>query len=306
VIPNNNSGQQPIFLKLGGSLITEKTVPRTPRPEVLRRLAQEIAEARQANPGLRLLLGHGSGSFGHVPARQYGTRQGVRTPGQWRGFAEVWREANALNRLVVDALQEAGLPVVAFPPSASVTARAGQVAAWDLAPLRAALEAGLLPVVQGDVIFDTVRGGTILSTEEIFEHLARHLRPTRLLLAGIEPGVWKVYPPLSPDSVEKSRNQGVLGGVGAGPGPAPTQDIPIFASSGIIREITPENYTEVLPILGGSQATDVTGGMASKVRQMLALVQALPGLEVLIFSGLKTGLVREALLGGMEGTKIRV
>jgi isopentenyl phosphate kinase len=271
--PSSNLPAQLIFLKLGGSLITDKSVPRTPRLEVLRRLVQEIAEARGANPALSLLLGHGSGSFGHVPARQYGTRQGVRTSEQWRGFAEVWREANALNRLVVDALYEAGLPVVSFPPSASVTARDGQVAAWDITPLRAALEAGLLPVVQGDVIFDTIRGGAILSTEEIFEHLARHLHPARLLLAGIEPGVWKIHPPLS--------------------------DM-------IYSEITPENLAEVLPALGGSQTTDVTGGMASKVGQMLALVQALPGLEVLIFSGLKPGLVREALLGGMEGTKIRV
>ena len=171
MIPDNDSGQQLVFLKLGGSLITDKSAARTPRPEVLSRLAQEIAGARQANPALRLLLGHGSGSFGHVPARQYGTRQGVRSPGQWRGFAEVWREANALNRLVVDALYAAGIPVVAFPPSASVTACDGRLAAWDIAPLRAALAAGLLPVVQGDAIFDTALGGTILSTEEVFIHL---------------------------------------------------------------------------------------------------------------------------------------
>jgi isopentenyl phosphate kinase len=266
--------QQPIFLKLGGSLITNKAKPRTPRLGVLRRLAQEIADARKANPMLPLLIGHGSGSFGHVPARQYGTRQGVRTSEQWLGFAEVWWDASSLNRLVVEALREVGLPVVSFPPSASVTARDGQVAAWDLAPLRAALEAGLLPVVQGDVIFDTVRGGTIFSTEELFAYLARHLHPARLLLAGIEPGVWPVYPPP--------------------------------AGAGIIPKITPDNYTEVLPALGGSQATDVTGGMASKVRQMLALVEELPALEVLVFSGLEPGLVRDVLLGANEGTRISV
>ena len=277
VIPQNYSGPQLIFLKLGGSLITDKTAPRTPRPEVLRRLAVEIAEATKANPEMRLLLGHGSGSFGHVPARQYNTRQGVQTPEQWRGFAEVWRDANALNRLVVDALYEAGLPVIAFPPSACVTARDGQVVDWDITPLRQALDVGLLPVVQGDVIFDAARGGTILSTEDIFMHLARYLRPARLLLAGIEPGVWPEYPP---------RLDG--------------------AARGIVPEITPNNIKEVLPALGGSQATDVTGGMASKVRQMLALVQELPGLEVLVFSGLQPGAVREALLGELSGTKIRV
>jgi isopentenyl phosphate kinase len=277
MIQEHGSDSHLFFLKLGGSLITDKAVPHTPRPEVLARLAQEIAEARRANPVMQLLLGHGSGSFGHVPARQYSTRVGVRTSEQWRGFTEVWREANALDRLVVDALGNAGLPVIDFPPSASVTACDGQVAAWDIAPLQMALETGLLPVIQGDVIFDSARGGTILSTEELFAHLARQLHPARLLLAGIEPGVWPVYPP--------------SGGK---------------ASTGIIRNITPTNFAEVLPGLGGSQAADVTGGMASKVRQMLALVKELPGLEVLIFSGLQPGLVRQALLGECEGTQIRV
>jgi isopentenyl phosphate kinase len=280
VIQTNPFSSLPVFLKLGGSLITDKAIPRRPRREVLRRLAQEIAESRQVNPALRLLLGHGSGSFGHVPASQHGTRQGVRTPEQWRGFAEVWWDAASLNRLVVETLREAGLPAVAFPPSASVTARDGQVAAWDIAPLCAALEAGLLPVVQGDVIFDTVRGGTILSTEELFVYLARQLHPTRLLLAGIEPGVWRKYPPSSPEHTQ--------------------------ISDMIYPEVTPENIDEVLPALGGSQAADVTGGMASKVRQMLALVQEQPGLEVLIFSGQKPGLLGEVLLGAIDGTKIRV
>ena len=63
-----------LFLKLGGSLITDKHTPRTPRPDVLARLMQEITEARAARPGMRIVLGHGSGSFGHVEAKRYGTR----------------------------------------------------------------------------------------------------------------------------------------------------------------------------------------------------------------------------------------
>ena len=192
------------FLKLGGSLITEKTRPHTPRPEVLARLAGEIAAAwKQASwqqaawqqqPGMRLVLGHGSGSYGHVPARRYGTRQGVRTQEEWGGFIEVWREAAALNRLVVDALGEAGLPAMAFPPSAGLTAQDGRLAAWDLSALHAAVQAGLLPVVYGDVVFDFRRGGTIFSTEDLFEILASELKPGRLLLAGLEAGVWLDYP----------------------------------------------------------------------------------------------------------------
>ena len=136
-----------VLLKLGGSLITDKNRPHTARPEVLARIAQELVAARQQDPGLRLVLGHGSGSFGHVPASRYGTRQGVAGEEAWRGFAEVGYEATRLNHIVMQALTQAGLPALPFPPSASVMAEDGKAQAWLLDPLLAALQHGLLPVV---------------------------------------------------------------------------------------------------------------------------------------------------------------
>lgn len=246
------------FLKLGGSLITDKSKARTPRPEVLARLMAEIAAARAARPGLMLVLGHGSGSFGHVEGSKYGTRQGVRSPEQWRGFAEVQAAAAELNRLVVDAARAAGLPVLNLPPSASAVCRDGVLATMAVDPLAAALAHDLVPLVFGDVALDEVRGGTIVSTEDVFRYLAAILRPERILLAGIEAGVlahWpggEVVPALDPGST--------LGNI------------------------------------GGSHAADVTGGMAGKVREMLALAEAVPGVSVRIFSGAIPNLVYSALL----------
>ena len=247
-----------IFLKLGGSLITDKTRRRTPRLEVLARLMDEIAAARLERPDLELVLGHGSGSFGHVEARKYGTRGGVRTAAEWRGFAEVQAAAGALNRLVVDAARAAGLPVFNLPPSASAICRDGVIEMLALAPVQTALARGLAPLVFGDVAFDEARGGTIISTEDVFRYLAGALRPRRILLAGIEPGVLTRWP-----------DGEVIGRLGAGAAPA---------------------------ALGGSHAADVTGGMASKVVEMQALVQSVPGASVRIFSGAQAGLVRQALL----------
>lgn len=258
------------FLKLGGSLITDKDTPRTPRPEVLARLAEEIAAARAARPQMRLVLGHGSGSFGHSAARKHGTRQGVHSPQEWLGFAEVWREARALNQIVVEALAGAGLPVIAFPPSAALIATDGQALRWDLEPMIAALEAGLVPLVNGDTIFDLQRGGTILSTEDLFIYLARRLRPRRILLAGLEEGVWADFP----------------------------------ACTRLIPSVTPENFAEFSAQIRGSASVDVTGGMLEKVRSMLALAGELPGFEAVIFSGRQPGAVRSALLGGRAGTVI--
>src|SRR5678810_1222462 len=93
-----------VFLKLGGSLITDKTQPYTPLLDVMNDLALQIATALQTHPNLRLVLGHGAGSFGHVPASEYHTRDGlppqptplthrqrdVSEDNYWKGFAEVW------------------------------------------------------------------------------------------------------------------------------------------------------------------------------------------------------------------------
>jgi isopentenyl phosphate kinase len=258
------------FLKLGGSLITEKDRPHTPRLEVLDRLAGEIAEALSRNTNLRLILGHGSGSFGHVPARRFGTRAGVHSPEEWKGFIEVWREAIALNQLVMEALQRAGLSALAFSPLSSVTAEDGVLCSWNLEPIQAALQAGLLPVVYGDVVFDLHRGGTILSTEDLFAHLARKLQPQRILLAGLERGVWLDFP----------------------------------VNSVLAAEITPENAGLMQLGLGGSAAPDVTGGMASKVQQSLALVQEVDGLSIEIFSGEPAGSILAAIGGARSGTLI--
>jgi isopentenyl phosphate kinase len=263
--------QRIIFLKLGGSLITEKARPATSRIEVLGRLAKEIAAAVHDQPGLGLVLGHGSGSYGHVPAQVYGTRQGVFTPVEWLGFAEVWRQANALNRLVMDALLDKGLPVMSFAPSAMVLARSGQILRWEPSNLQRTVEKGLIPVVYGDVVFDQMLGGTILSTEDLFDYLAPIFKPQRILLAGIEPGVWGDFP----------------------------------ACTHILPEINSSNIGTLQPNLAGSVATDVTGGMASKVHQSLGLCQRITGLQVSIFSGEKPGVLEAALRGAYPGSRIQ-
>jgi isopentenyl phosphate kinase len=262
---------QLLFLKLGGSLITDKAVPHTPRIESIQRLSTELAAAWEEAPGMRLVMGHGSGSFGHVPASVYRTRDGIFTREQWHGFVEVWQEAASLNHIVVQCLQQAGLPAMAFPASASLVARGGVVEEWEINPLVQGLHAGLLPVIYGDVIFDREKGGTIFSTEELFIYLAKQLEPQRILLAGLDEGVWRDFP-----------QRGT-----------------------IIHEITPQNAMTIFPSLGESTFVDVTGGMLSKVRAMLGLVQELPDLEVVIFSGEIPGLLRNVILGREAGTKVR-
>lgn len=262
-----------IFLKLGGSLITDKTRANTVRSDVLARLAREIVDSRLTAHST-LLLGHGSGSFGHAAAKKYGTRDGVQSPEQWRGFAEVSVAAARLNRIVADALHEAGAPVISICPSASAKCEDGKLVYLDVAPIKAALEGGLVPLVMGDVAFDSTRGGTIVSTEEVFAYLADELPVTHVLLAGETEGVY--------------RNQ--TSGVSETPE--------------VLARITPLNWDSLRGGVGGSRGADVTGGMAGKVQDMLNLVQRHPAMTVRIFSGLVEGNVQRALRGEAIGTQI--
>lgn len=260
-----------VFLKLGGSLITEKSRRFVVRRELLARLAREIAAARAARPELQLVLGHGSGSFGHVAAQEHGydPGRGHRSPA---GFAAISAAAAALNAIVRAALLDAGIPAVSLPPSASAVVRDETIVDLALTSYAQLLAWGAVPLTYGDVAVcaDSLTG-TIVSTEAVFRFLAPHLRPKRLILLTQVEGVYTADP----------RRQ---------------ERLPV-----VIPEITPGNWEEIQTALGGSHGADVTGGMRNKVGEMLALTQAVPGLEIRIASGMRSGLLEQLLLDRARG-----
>ncbi len=262
-----------VFLKLGGSLITEKRQPETPRLEVIARLAAELAAVQQANPALQLVVGHGSGSFGHLYGHRYGTRAGVRDAVGWYGFAATGDAAARLNRIVTAQLLQAGVPAWSIQPSALLRCQDGQIVAGPEATVAAALAQGLTPVVYGDVALDSVRGGTIVSTEELFEYLALTLPPQCMVLAGEVDGIFTADPLQEP-------------------------------AAQLLATITPASLGAIVAGLGGSHGVDVTGGMRAKVLQALAMVRRNPGLQVVVCSGMLAGHVRSALAGQAVGTRI--
>lgn len=280
-----------VLLKLGGSLITDKDQPYTPRLEKLTELALEIKTVLDSapstssgrRPGLSLILGHGSGSFGHVAAKKYGTRDGLIDPKglrrplgsdheYWKGFAEVRFQAAELNRHVMDALITSGVSAISFPPSSSMISNNRKVAHHNVLAIRKALEARLLPVVYGDVAFDESLGGTILSTEDVFAFLVEQFSPSRILLAGIEAGVWEDFP----------------------------------GRTRLVKQIQLSDYEAMRSGIGGSASTDVTGGMKAKVEEMFQLIQKNQGLTAQIFSAEEGGTLTRALRGENVGTLLKL
>lgn len=247
------------LIKLGGSLITDKNVQASFREEAMQRIAGEIQAARTARSDVKMILGHGSGSFGHFEAKKYNTMQGVHTPEDWQGFTRVAAAAARLNDLVSQVCYEHDLPVLRYAPSASALAREGAILDMSLKPLERALDVNLIPLVYGDVAFDTVRGGTIVSTETVFTYLAQNLPVTQILLLGEVNGV-------------------------------------LDLDQNVIPRITPDTYESIKPALKGSGGVDVTGGMLTKVEDMLSLITEKPYLSIRIFNGHTADLLRQALM----------
>lgn len=252
-------------IKLGGSLITDKNNPLTPRPLVIQRLAREIAAAHRQHPERQFLISHGSGSYGHVVGRRYHIRSGVSDAAGWRGFAETGYIAGQLNRLVLAALLQAGLPAISLPPSALVTCRDGRIVSGRFEPVLAAMRAGLIPLVFGDVAFDETLGGTIVSTEEVLAALADVLSPDHLTLVGIVDGVFTGDPLRDP-------------------------------AARLLPALHVQEMAALRAALGESHGVDVTGGMAAKVQEMAALITRHRALRVHFISGETPGRLLAHLL----------
>ena len=260
-----------VFLKLGGSLITDKRRFETPRPTIITRMAQEIAAALQGRPDLQLVLGHGSGSFGHFAADKYKVHEGRLQ--DWRGYAETSAAAARLNRLVTDTMLSEGVNVVSLQPSASARCNEGELVEMAVEPVADLIRHGMVPLVYGDVALDTVKGSTIISTEQIFTYLAQFLRPQRIILVGEVAGVYSGDP--QRDSIVR-----------------------------LIPEINSQNYGEIIHMLSTSFGVDVTGGMLGKIKTLFELVQDQPNLSVRLVTGRRQHLVQQVLMdpGLREGT----
>ncbi len=255
-----------VLVKLGGSLITRKGHQGIARPAVIRRLAHEIARAR-GRIGARVIVGHGSGSFGHAAAAASGVHQGLRSPRHFAGVGLTQLRVRELHQIVLEALVEAGARPFSLSPSSFLVTSAGRPSRVFAEPALAALERGLTPVVYGDVVADREQGVAICSTETAFLALSR-----RLVRDGskVRRAIWL------------GDTDGVYGADGT-----------------TVSRITGAGWRRLLGLVGGSAATDVTGGMAHRVR--IALELARLGVESWILDGREPGVLAEALRGRRRG-----
>lgn len=258
-----------ILVKIGGSLITDKTKEKSIREKALDTICEEIKKASKLNK--TLIIGHGAGSFAHFPAQKYQTHKGILNKDSYKGICEVADVACQLNRIVVRKLLNIDVNAISISPFSFITAKNHNLNSIHTDSLELALKNNLLPIVYGDQILDTKIGCTIFSTEQVLGFLGIHLKNK-----GYE--------------IEQIIHCGETNGV-----------YDEFGKT--ITLINSSNFDSYQKVLTGSSGVDVTGGMIHKVEETLLLAkQGIPGL---IIDGIEHGSLSKAVKGEkVVGTKI--
>ncbi len=178
------------IVKFGGAALTDK-----------RQLEHLISDGFASSIKLALQLPsrscivHGAGSFGHFHAALHNVKAGCATaaadehPPGW-GMCETRRSVLKLNSMFFSALIDAGRSATPVHPMDSWHTADAVLASADVTSVQRCLQLNIMPVLHGDVVFDSVRGYTVLSGDAIVQELAVRLRPPYVLVVSDVPGVF--------------------------------------------------------------------------------------------------------------------
>lgn len=259
----------PVILKIGGSVITDKTGELSARTEIINRVAEEIKKANLKN----LIIVHGGGSFGHPTAKKYAIKEGFKEESQKVGFAETHHVMTVLNGLFMDALIWHNIPAISISPSSFITTRNGRIQFFNDMIIKSLLRIEISPVLYGDVILDDQLGFTIISGDQIVSYLAKKFRAKKIVMGVDVDGLFDSDP-------KKSDNSKLFENL-------------------TLKELVKNKENFCL-----SNSSDITGGMLGKINELTSAIEQ--GIPVSIINANKKNRIYKALIGvEVEGTSIR-
>lgn len=270
------------IIKIGGSVITDKTKICTPKLDNIKRLVAELKKyINESNE--KIIIVSGGGSFPHPVAKKYYLKEGIYKSMDYNidiedaklGFALCTKAASKINELLWEELLNINISAISFRTSSIVIAKSGEIDRIFLDPLKQILKMDILPLLFGDAVFDIDWGCTIISGEQLIKELTNHFTVQRIIVCANVDGVY-------------------------------TKDPFKYRDGKIIKNIGLDNLNLIDAELKGTfNSMDVTGGMDHKVNILK---------ELLIKKGIKSSIINgnvpqnlyKALKGEAIGTTFSV
>jgi len=158
-----------ILIKLGGSIITNKEKPLSPRRKTIDKIVQSLRKIDE-----EIVIVHGGGSYGHYWSVRYNmhTKPANYSP---HGVSVVKNSMVELNKIILDSFLKNKLNPYCLPPTdfmsgnKSVTKKVKEIGKIA--------KAGLIPITYGDALWYGQKKFFILSGDKIMTMLSKILRP---------------------------------------------------------------------------------------------------------------------------------
>lgn len=173
-----------VIVKLGGSVITDKSATETVDRDGLARAVAAIGTAERSD----VVVVHGGGSFGHPAAEKHGVSRTTGTRNA-RVVKEIGAAMDRLNEAVIEAFHGRSMPAVHVDPMGMAERTDKGRLNCAAVGVRRLLAEGFIPVLHGAVIGHADEGCSIASGDELVVALAIALRADRLGFCTNVPGV---------------------------------------------------------------------------------------------------------------------
>lgn len=171
-----------ILIKLGGSIITNKEKPLSPRRKTIENLVKSLKRIDEP-----MIIVHGGGSFGHYWSVKYDMHTKPRKY-NIKGVSIVKNSMIDLNKIILDAMIKSKLNPYCLPPTDFM--KGDKPISAKVKEIEKISKSGLIPVTFGDALWYGQNKTYILSGDKIMTHLSRILKPRLCIFALNEDGLY--------------------------------------------------------------------------------------------------------------------
>ena len=256
-----------LVLKLGGSLLTDKSTPYKLRVVVIDRVATEIKECIDLELIKSLVIVHGVGSFGHPPVLQYNLHKGFKDKDQLISMSKTQQIVNKLRKTIASKFIDKGIPINLMHASSMVVGNKMVITDHAFESLKGFLSLGMVPLIGGDMMYDNSMGFSVCSGDQIAVLLSRVLNADQLMYATDVPGVYD-------------------------------QDPKLGRKAQLLNELNINDLDNILKKLDESSTTDASGRMRGKLVSLNSIKDLLKkGLKVAIYSMIEKDMLKKHLKG---------
>jgi len=171
-----------ILIKLGGSIITNKQKPLSPRRKTINNILKEIGKIKEP-----IIIVHGGGSYGHYWSVKYDmhTKPAKTSP---KGVAIVKNSMVELNKIILDSAVKNRINSYCLPPTDFMNGN--KAIKSKILTINDISKSGLTPITFGDALWFGQKKSYILSGDVIMTIIGKILKPRLSLFVLDVDGVY--------------------------------------------------------------------------------------------------------------------